>query len=379
MILSKNYFHAIATLVGTIIGVGMFAIPYVISQAGIVLLFIYLPILGIMQYFLQKFYAEIILSTKKKHRLPGYAGKYIGKQGKFLSLFIVFGNYGALLAYIIVGGIFLHELLSPMLGGSIFIYSIILFILETLIVLFGLKLIASVELIMTGLFILVVGLIAWRGWSYVDINNFNLINWPNVFLPYGPIFFAVGGGTAIPGVCKLLAHKKENIKSAIAWGTFIPVVIMLIFIILIVGITGFNTSPDTLVGLHLVLSDGVITFALIFGLLAVITSFLVIAQAMREMYWWDFGINKNVAWILACFIPFLFYLVGFSNLTKVIGLTGAVTGGLAGIVLIWLVFQVKKRKEQIPIISNKLSKPLAYILSSLFVLGLIYEIWIFFK
>jgi hypothetical protein len=278
-----------------------------------------------------------------------------------------------------VGGIFLHELLGPMLGGSIFIYSIILFILETLIVLFGLKLIASVELIMTGLFILVVGLIAWRGWGYVDIGNFNLISWPNVFLPYGPIFFAVGGGTAIPGVCKLLAHKKENIKSAIAWGTFIPVVIMLIFIILIVGITGVNTSPDTLIGLHLVLSDGVITFALIFGLLAVITSFLVIAQAMREMYWWDFGINKNVGWVLACFLPFLLYLVGFSNLTKVVGLTGAVTGGLAGIILIWLVFQVKKRKEQVSIISNKLSKPLAYILSSLFVLGLIYEIWVFFK
>jgi len=377
---SKKYFHAIATLVGTIIGVGMFAIPFVISKAGIILLFIYLPILGLVQHFLNKLYAEIILSTKKKHRLPGYAEKYIGKKGKILTLIIVtLGNYGALLAYIIVGGIFLHELLNPMLGGNIFIYTTALFILEALIVLFGLRLITSIELIMTGLLVLVVCLITWRGWGYINISNFTIApsirDWSNIFLPYGPIFFAVGGSTAIPEICKLLAHKKENIKSVLAWGTFIAVVTMIVFVTTIIGITGINTSPDTLVGLHSVLSDGVIIFALIFGLLSIITSFLVIAQSVREVFWWDFGIKKNTAWFLACFVPFFLYLAGIENLTKVISLSGAIIGGLAGIVLIWLVFRVKKKREQVSIINNRLSKTLAYILSSLFILGLVYEIW----
>ena len=141
---------------------------------------------------------------------------------------------------IIVGGIFLHGLLYPLFGGNVFIYSIILFTLEALIVLFGLRLIASVELLMTGLLVFIVGLIVWQGWSNINISNYYLVNFSNIFLPYGPIFFAVGGSAAIPEVCKLLAHKKENIKSAIAWGTFIPVVIMLIFVIVIMGIMGIT-------------------------------------------------------------------------------------------------------------------------------------------
>jgi tyrosine-specific transport protein len=377
--MSKNYFHAIATLVGTIIGVGMFSIPYVINKSGIILLFIYLPILGVVQYFLHKIYAEIILSTKEKHRLPGYAEKYIGKKGKIISFIInILGSYGTLLAYIIIGGIFLHELLGPILGGSVFSYSLILFAIQAAIILSGLKLIASIELIMAGLLILVIGLLTWRGWNYIDPANFNLISWPYIFLPYGPIFFAVGGSDAIPTMCKLLSQKKGNIKSAITWGTFIPVVITLIFAFVIVGITGDNTSPDTLVGLRAVLSDGVITAVLILGLLSIITSFLVIAQATREIFWWDFKMNKNVAWALACFIPLIFYLLGLQNLTKIVSLTGAITGGLIGLLYIWLLIEVKKKAEQPSIIKNKINKPIITIISLLFVSGLIYEIYYFF-
>ncbi|MFA4833630.1 MAG: aromatic amino acid transport family protein [Patescibacteria group bacterium] len=377
--MSKNYFHAVATLAGTIIGVGMFSIPFVINKAGIILLFVYLPLLGAVQYFLHKIYAEIILSTEEKHRLPGYAEKYISKKGKVISLIIgLVGDYGALLAYIIVGGIFLHELLNPVFGGNIFIYSLILFFLQAFIVLSGIKLIASMELAMTGLLILIVGLLSWHGWGYINFDNFKLVSWPDVFLPYGPIFFAVGGSAAIPSVCKLLAQKRENIKSAIFWGTFIPVAMMLVFTFVIVGITGNNTSPDTLVGLRSVLSDGIIVFALILGLLAIITSFLVVAQSVRETFWWDFKINKNIAWALACFIPLLLYLLGLRDLTKIVSLAGAFTGGLIGLLYIWLLLKVKKKREQPSIIKNKINKLTIILLSSLFIFGLIYEVYYFF-
>lgn len=374
--MSKNYFHAIATLIGTIIGVGIFAIPYVINKSGIILLFVYLPLLGIVQYFLHKLYAEIILSTKERHRLPGYVEKYFGKKGKKITLALVlFGNYGGLLAYIIVGGIFLQQLLGPYFGGDVFFYSTALFVLEAAIVFMGMRLLASVELIMAGLLLLMVALIAWRGWSYINLDNYGLIDWSNIFLPYGPIFFAVGGEAAIPLVCRLLARQKKNIKSALCWGTFIPVAVMLFFTVLAVGIAGNDTTPDTLAGLNSIIGNGAVIFALLFGLLAIITSFLTLAQAVKEVYWWDFGVNKKIAWCLSCFAPYFLYLIGFQNLIKVISLTGAITGGILGIVIICLVFKVKRKKELAPIISNNLSKPLAYFLSLLFILGLIYEIW----
>lgn len=374
--MSKNYLLAVATLMGTIIGVGLFAMPFVINKAGIIPLFIYLIGLAALQYYLQLLFAEAVLSTKEKHRLPGLAGRYINQKSKIFTFFVeIVGAYGSILAYIIIGGLFLQQLLSPFWGGSMVFYSTILFAGVSLIVFFDIKLIAGTELVLTSFLVVAIGLIAWRGFGQIQLNNYNLLDWKNVFLPYGPIFFAVGGGAAIPEICRLLAYQKEKIKSAIAWGTFIPAALMLIFVLVIIGITGVNTTSDTLAGLSLVLNDGVITFSLIFGLLAIITSYVVIAQATEEVYQWDIGLKNKLAWFLACFIPYFLYLIGWTNLIKVISFTGAVSGGLSGIILIWLVFKVKANPERVSAIKNKLTKPVAYFLSLLFILGVIYEIW----
>ena len=374
--MSKNYILAVFTLMGTIIGVGLFTMPFIINKAGIIPLFIYVAILATIQYYLHLLFAEVVLSTKEKHRLPGFVGKYVNnKSKKFTFLVDVIGSYGSALAYIIIGGLFLHQLLNPYFSGSVLFYSTILFGLVALIAFFDIKIIAGTELVLTSFLIIAIGLIAWRGFSHIQLANYNLLEWKNIFLPYGPIFFAVGGGAAIPEICRLLSFEKEKIKSAIAWGTFIPAVLMLIFVLMIVGITGANTSPDTLAGLGLVLRDGVITFSLIFGLLAIITSYVVIAQATEEVYQWDLGLKNKTAWFLACFIPYGLYLLGWTNLTEVVSFTGAITGGLSGIILIWLVFRVKAKPEKVSCIKCRLNKPLAYVLSSLFVLGVVYEVW----
>ena len=128
-------------------------------------------------------------------------------------------------------------------------------------------------------------------------------------------------------------------------------------------------------GLAFILKDGVITFSLIFGLLAIITSYIVTAQATEEIYNWDLKLNNKLSWFLAGFIPYFLFLIGLSDLIKIISFTGAITGGLSGIILILLAFKVKSNPEKDSCIKCKLNKPLAYILSLCFVLGAIYEIW----
>ena len=374
--MSKNYLLAIATLMGTIIGVGLFTIPYVVNKSGIIPFFIFMAGLAAIQYYLHLLFAEAILSTKEKHRLPGLIGRYIGYGGKiFTSAVEIIGVYGSILAYLIVGGIFLHQLLGPYWGGEVFIYATALFAAVTLITFFDLKMLAGTELVLTSLLVLAIGLIAWRGFGHIQLSNFHLIDWPNAWLPYGPIFFAVGGGVAVPEICRLLAYEKNKIKSAIAWGTFAPAVLMTFFVLVVLGITGSAATPDTLVGLAAVLSDGIMTFSLIFGLLAIITSYLVFAQAMEEIFQWDLGLNNKSAWFLACFVPYFLYLIGWGDIIKVVSFTGAVTGGLTGTILIWLMFKIKAKPEVVSVIKNKLTKPAAWFLSLLFVLGFIYEIF----
>ncbi len=374
--MSKNYLLAIATLMGTIIGVGLFAIPYVTMASGVLPLIFYMIVLAMAQNYLHLLYAEVVLSTSGAHRLPGYMEKYNGRAGKLITLIItILSDYGAMLAYIIVGGLFLHQLLAPIFGGGVVVYASVLFLFEALIVLFGLRLVAGTEFIMTGLLVLIISLISWRGLNFIRPENYVLINWQNILLPYGPIFFAVSGMAAIPDVCKLLAREKNKIKSAIAWGTYLSAGLMLVFALVIAGITGASTTPDTLAGLSQIFGDGVIKIVLVFGLLAVITSMISIAEASREVYWWDFKINKNLAWVLACFAPWLIYLAGLRDITKVVSLTGAVAGGILGVVVIYLIIKIKEKCERDSCIKNSINKPAGFILSLLFILGLIYEIW----
>src|SRR3989338_8875922 len=93
---------ASATLVGTIVGAGILAIPYVVAQSGFLVGFIITIVLGLSFLLLNLMTGEIILRTKKQHQLTGYAEKYLGSWGKRLMMFsMVFGTYGALTAYLI--------------------------------------------------------------------------------------------------------------------------------------------------------------------------------------------------------------------------------------------------------------------------------------
>ncbi|MFW5888098.1 MAG: aromatic amino acid transport family protein [Patescibacteria group bacterium] len=376
--MSKNYLYAISILAGTVIGGGIFAIPYTVSKAGVLGVVIFFPLLIFVQYLLHKIYAEVVLSTKQMHRLPGYVGVYCSKRIRNIVLAIsIIGKHGTLLIYIIIGGIFLYGIFNPFFGGGIFLYTSILFLLESFIVLVGLRMIANAEFLFTSMIIAVIMIILYKSWGSLEVSNYHFVDSVNIFLPYGPIFLAVGGQAAIPEVCRLLKKEKKKIKSAIAWGTILPGVITAIFALIVVGITGANTTSESLVGLRMYFSNGVITSTLFLGLLTVTTSFIIISQSLREVYWWDVGMNKTWAWALACGVPFLLYLAGFRNLTDVVGVTGSIVGGVFGIILIVLLFTVRKKRRITPVLQNKINKPAAYILSLMFILGLVYEIWAF--
>ena len=109
----KNFLYAIATLIGTIIGVGLFGIPFVVARSGFLIGLGWLVIIGAVALIIHLAYGEIILRTKGKHRRIGYVDRYLGKRETEISaLIILLARFGALLAYIIVAGQFLYGALS---------------------------------------------------------------------------------------------------------------------------------------------------------------------------------------------------------------------------------------------------------------------------
>lgn len=373
--MNKRFLHAITMLIGMIIGVGIFGVPYAIEKVGFILGFFYILIIGLILLLVNLLYSEIVLRTEGKHRLVGYAAIYLGKQGrKITSLAQILAFYGALIAYIIVGGQFLQIILLPIFGGSLLTYQTIFFICVSLAVLIGLRLVALVEFFMTLLLLVVVAIIFFAGLPYVWYPNLYVMNLKNIFFPYGVTLFALGGAAAIPAMRELLRGQEKKFKKAITIGTIIPVVITILFTFVVIGVSGEHTTPEAINGLAGPLGQIVIFLGAIFGFLAIATSFLVLGLNLRDIFNLDYQFGRILSWLLACVVPFLIFLWSRPTFIGVISFTGAVLGGLEGILitLIWL--KARKIGQRVPEYSLRISNFIICLLIMIFVLGIIYKL-----
>jgi len=372
----KNFVFSVAILAGTIIGVGVFSLPYITLQVGAGVMFGYFLILGTLVVLIHLFLGELALKTPDLKRLPGFAKVYLGITGERIAFFSsILGIFGAILAYLIVGGEFLAGLFSPIFGGNSFSWTIVYFIIGALLIFFGIRIIAKVEFWGLISFFIILLIIFFKNFSQIKLANFSLpADLSQFFLPYGPILFSLWGAALIPEIEEMLKEKKYLLKKVIIVSTLIPILIYLFFIYLILGITGPQTTESALTGLKNFLNPAFVSFILFFGVLTTFTSFITLGLTLKKIFWYDLKINKDIAWLIVCFIPLILFLIGIKQFILVIGLVGAIMLGIDGI-LILLMYQKLQLKTQ----RSKIKSLFIYSLILIFLIGILYEIIYFIK
>lgn len=371
--MNKNFVLAVATLVGAIVGLGMFGIPYTASKAGFFVGIGYIVSLGIVMLLLHLIYGEVVERTAGKHRLTGYAEKYLGKKYKsVLGVLIIFTLYTALLAYVIVGGKFL-ALLFPQIRSS-FVWSIAFWLILSVGIWRGMRAIAKGELLMTGF--LVAFILALFVWGARDINveNFSSFNAADFFLPYGVVLFALGGIFAVPEIRELLKIDGCRYRSVIVWGSIIPIALYILFTISVVGISGADTSQESLAGLAGNLGSVISGVGAIFGLLAIATSFLVLGSNLKHTFEYDWHIPGNISTALTTVVPLLIFVAGVQQFIGVISISGGVFGSLLFVFVLLVYRKAVARGDKKPGYALHLPKLVIYGLITLFIFGGIYEI-----
>jgi tyrosine-specific transport protein len=389
-----KFLKTLAVFVGTIIGVGIFALPYIASKAGFSIVILYFLIITIVALVVHLLFARICFGTKNIHRFAGYVGEYLGNRYKKIAILTTgFGITGASLAYLIVGGEFLRALLSPLLGGEVFIYTLIFFGLGAYLIFRGIEAISSFELaLLFALFgILLVFFV--KAVPLINAEYLLAMDWKFFAIPYGVILFSIWGLPVVPALkemlCKDFLEKKfglakeiekpraeaklikKKIDKVIIYGILISAVTYLFFIFIILGVCGGNTSQDAITGFSQTLGNGIIALGFIFGLIACFTSYIALGLTFKKTLWYDFGLPKNLSWFIVCFIPLALYFLGFKEFINVIGFTGALAIGLEGIIIVLLYKAFLKKK-----FSRKIN-PLLYILPAFFILGIVLEIFHF--
>jgi len=374
-IISKNSFGAIATLVGCIIGAGILGIPYVVAKAGFITGLIDIVLIGIVMTIMHLYLGEVVLRTKGNHQLVGYAEKYLGRAGKNLMWFaMVFVIYGALVAYTIKEGDFLNALFNTYFGGNPFTYSLIFLGLMAFLVYFELNVLEKSEMLMVSILLGVIFLIGIFALPHINTNNLTSFNPGSFFLPYGVILFAFLGIVSIPEMKEELTKNKAYLKKAIIIGCSIPLIVYILFAFVVVGVTGINTTDGAILGLGNAIGYEMLVFGTLFGIITMMSSFLILAFSLKEMFEYDYKIDKFSSWFLTCSVPLVIFLLGVKSFVRTIGVAGSVSGGLMGILIALMHIKAKKLGNRKPEYSIKKSNIITWLLILLFVFGIVYEL-----
>ncbi|MFH1714214.1 MAG: aromatic amino acid transport family protein [Candidatus Nealsonbacteria bacterium] len=376
---SKNLIFTSSILIGTIVGAGIFGIPYVVSRSGIIPGFFYLIFLGAALLLIHLFYGEVILRTKDRHHLPALAEKYLGKKGKVLITISTFvGMTGVLLAYTILGGEFLKIIFSSFTVVSSFHLSLFFLASLSYFVFRGIKIIAPTELVTNFIFFSILFVIFFFALPEINFNNFVLFNLPQSFLPYGVILFSLIGFPAMPVVGGILNNPgdKKNLRAALTFSFIVVVLIYIIFVSVVVGVSGKGTSPETLQGLIPFFGPKIIIFGALAAIITLVDSFLTIALSFKNTMVYDYKISKLSAFIIACGLPLALFLLGFRSFIGTIGFVGTIIGAIEGIAIILIFKNAKTKGDKEPEYKVNVSRFVLYLLIMVFVLGAVSQIFL---
>jgi len=378
---NKKFLSAMSVLIGVIIGAGIFGIPYVVAKGGIIPGLFYFLVLSLVVLLLHLCFGEVVLRTKEKHRLVGFAQKYLGKWGKFLiTISTILGTTGVLLAYLILGGEFLKIIfyfsnLSPFHFTLIFWVILIYFIFK------GIKAIGPTEIFTNFTFFLIISIVFYFLLPKINLENFSLINLKEIFLPYGVIMFSLVGFVGIPEMADILktSEERKSFKKIIIIASAIVIILYLLFSLAIVGVSGENTSPETLSGLVPFLGQKIIILGALFGVITLADSFLVICLFLRNTLIYDFRFPKILASFISSGLPLILFLIGLRAFILVIGFVGTILGMIEGVVILFIFKKIKKLGDREPEYSLKIPPFLIYFLIAIFILGAISQIFYYLK
>lgn len=364
--------YGVSVLAGTIIGAGLFSLPYIASVVGIYWMIAYIVVIGAVSLLIHYFFGEVSLKTPDFRRFPGFARYHLGKKAEKVAYVSgVLGLLGAILAYIILGGEFLHALFSPVVGGNILFYTGVITFLGAYFIYFGIKGISKVQT--WGLiffFVLLLSMLV-RGWGSFSLDNLMYVREGafDLFLPYGALLFALWGASLIPEIEEMLGEEKNKLTLVVFIGVVVSVIVSIFFTFLILGISGDSVTPNALGGLKDSLSNGVVSIALIFGVVATFTSFVAIGLTLKKIFWYDLKIDKRISWAITCFVPFLLFLFGARDFISVIGTVGAVMIAVDATLVCIIYEKIKSKKVRF----------LTYPLIVAFLFGIIYELIYFIR
>jgi len=342
-----TFFRAIGMMIGSIVGVGVFGLPYAFSHSGFSLGLLILLLMAGLLTLLQLMYAEVVMQTKGKHRLVGYTRLYLGKGWSILATISLMASmWGAMLAYIIVGGQFFHLLIGASFGLPEIASSFALAGVASFFIYRGLKFASKIEVVIIGLLLFLFAFIILASLPHLRVEHLLTIDWKQALLPYGVVLFSLAGAAVVPELKDVLGKRSSQIGAVILTGMAVITILYILFSFAVVGVTGPETAEAAFDGLVPVLGSVFGFVVALLGSLTILSVYMLIGVELQNMFRYDFKLIQPVAWILSAGVPIFLFLVGLREFISLVGFVGAVFGGMIGIFIVMTYQKMRKGLEK---------------------------------
>lgn len=331
-----KFIRAVATMVGSVVGVGVFGIPYVFAQVGYGVGLLALALLSATMLGFLFMYADVVIHTPGEHRFAGNVEAYLGKRwGRVAMSTFALGFWGAMLAYLIAGGTMLSVLFGT--SGPIMetVFGLCLAAVVAVLSYRGLKFVARLEVWMLALLAFLFLFIILASLPHADASRLAMVSWDGGLLAlYGVLFFSLSGGlSAIPEMRALLG-KRGQLSYAVFVGMACITALYAAFTFAVIAATGVETSEFAIDALVPLIGVTFRVIGLSLAVISILSIFLIGSVELQNTIRYDSRIGKRLAWALTLGVPVVLYLAGVRSFIGILGFIGAVFGGVNGILVV---------------------------------------------
>ena len=176
----------------------------------------------------------------------------------------------------------------------------------------------------------------------------------------------------MPEVERVLLGQERYMKRVILLGLLIPFIFYSIFTLIIVGNFGGQTQEIATLALG--------RFFSVLGVITMFTAYFTLTIAIRDMFRFDFGFSRFKGWLLAIFVPlvlfFIIYSCNFIGFVQMLSISGVVSGGLAGILILLMNKKAKLSGNRRPEYSIPINWLIILFMGLIFIVAVVAEILI---
>jgi amino acid permease len=333
-------------LIGTVVGVGFFGLPYVFARAGYGIALLELFLLAVVQIAFLRMYADLTLAKKGHARFLHIVADAFGPVGKGVAIMSFFGSFwGALVAYLLAGGEFLSYLLKvwiPTISPHVLSigYGAVLFL-----ALFGGMFVTShVQKYLVPFFFCIIAFLVAFALPSVRVEYLASLQFDSWVLPLGVILFSLSAITAIPEMRDVLRGNAKRLHQAIFWGILTVATVYAIFTATVVGITGLGT-PEQAISAFAHVAPWMVLVGSLLGLTTITSAYINVGSALINTLLYDFRARFVPSWLFVGGVPFVVVLLGVENMIHVLQFTGGVLGALLGIIVLLAYEKARRSRE----------------------------------